>query len=350
MPLSRDQKTSTKRTSKPDRQGPLPRKEDARLITGRGRFSDDFNLGGPGLCGDGALAPSACPHPRHRCARARAMPGVLGVFTGADCLADGLGADPARSAAEDQDDMKLTGPAAHDLHRPAPAAAGRQGAPRRRGGRHGGGRDRAGARRRRGGRGRLRGAALRHPFGRRDAAGRAGGLGRGARQHPGRHPVRRRGGHRRGLRARRSRGEAGLPHRPRHRRADRAARRSAVRHATGRYTLYAGSGGAVRQNGSSPPCSASRPTSCASCRTTSAATSAPATASSSSSAWCCGRRASSAGRSNTPPPARKPSSATTRAATWSPRSSWRSTRTAASSPCAPPTSATSARAASRCRR
>ena len=42
------------------------------------------------------------------------MPGVLGVFTGADCLADGLEADPARSAAEDQ--------VRHEAARPRAAA------------------------------------------------------------------------------------------------------------------------------------------------------------------------------------------------------------------------------------
>ena len=35
-------------------------------------------------------------------ARAQAMPGVLGVFTGADCAADKLDADPARSGAQDE--------------------------------------------------------------------------------------------------------------------------------------------------------------------------------------------------------------------------------------------------------
>ena len=45
---------------------PLPRKEDERLITGKGRFTDDFALRRPGLCGDGALAASACAHRRNR--------------------------------------------------------------------------------------------------------------------------------------------------------------------------------------------------------------------------------------------------------------------------------------------
>ena len=43
---------------------PVRRKEDLRLLTGQGRYSDDVNLPGPGLCGDGALAARACAHPR----------------------------------------------------------------------------------------------------------------------------------------------------------------------------------------------------------------------------------------------------------------------------------------------
>ena len=75
--------------------------------------------------------------------------------------------------------------------------------------------------------------------------------------------------------------------------------RAAVAHydkASGRYTLYAGSGGAVRQKNELAKCSASSRTICACCPTTSAAISAPATACSSNSGWCCGRRRRSAGR------------------------------------------------------
>ena len=81
---------------------PLPRAEDERLITGRGRFSDDFHLDRRDLCRDGALAASACAHRRASTLHALAMPGVLGVFTGADCARRRPQADPARSAAEDQ--------------------------------------------------------------------------------------------------------------------------------------------------------------------------------------------------------------------------------------------------------
>ena len=82
---------------------PIPRKEDARLLTGKGRFTDDFSARRPDLCRDGALAASACAHrrDRHR-ARAQAMPGVLGVFTGADCLADELKPIPHDPVPHDQ--------------------------------------------------------------------------------------------------------------------------------------------------------------------------------------------------------------------------------------------------------
>jgi carbon-monoxide dehydrogenase large subunit len=89
---------------------PLPRKEDARLITGQGRFSDDFNADGQAYV---VMVRSPHPHARIRgieTARAKALPGVLGVFTGADCLADGLGAIPHDPLPKTRYDMKLTGP------------------------------------------------------------------------------------------------------------------------------------------------------------------------------------------------------------------------------------------------
>src|SRR5215470_13659160 len=89
---------------------PLARKEDARLVTGAGRFSDDFSA--PGQC---YLAVVRSPHPHARIrgvnfAAARAMPGVLGTYSGADCLAAGLkpvGHDPVPKT---KYDMKLHAP------------------------------------------------------------------------------------------------------------------------------------------------------------------------------------------------------------------------------------------------
>jgi carbon-monoxide dehydrogenase large subunit len=89
---------------------PLPRKEDERLITGKGRFTDDFNLDGQAYA---VMVRS--PHPHARIVaidstRAKAMPGVLGVFTGADCIADKIGPVPHDPVPKTKFDMKLTGP------------------------------------------------------------------------------------------------------------------------------------------------------------------------------------------------------------------------------------------------
>jgi carbon-monoxide dehydrogenase large subunit len=89
---------------------PLPRKEDARLITGRGRFTDDFSLDGQTYA---VMVRSPYPHARIvaiDAAAAKAMPGVLGVFTGADCLADKLAPIPHDPVPKTKFDMKLTGP------------------------------------------------------------------------------------------------------------------------------------------------------------------------------------------------------------------------------------------------
>jgi len=89
---------------------PMPRKEDARLVTGKGRFTDDFNLDGQAY-----TVMVRSPHPHARivaidAAAAKKMPGVLGVFTGADCLADKIGPLPHDPVPKTKFDMKLTGP------------------------------------------------------------------------------------------------------------------------------------------------------------------------------------------------------------------------------------------------
>jgi carbon-monoxide dehydrogenase large subunit len=89
---------------------PLRRKEDLRLISGAGRFSDDFNLDGQAYA---AMVRSPHPHARILAidtARARALPGVLGVFTGADIRADGLKPIPHDPLPKTRTDLKLTGP------------------------------------------------------------------------------------------------------------------------------------------------------------------------------------------------------------------------------------------------
>ena len=68
----------------------IPRAEDRRLVTGKGRYTSDFAP--DGLC-FAAMVRSPHAHARIRgidTAAARAMPGVLAVLTGAEAAADGL--------------------------------------------------------------------------------------------------------------------------------------------------------------------------------------------------------------------------------------------------------------------
>ena len=89
---------------------PLPRKEDARLTTGAGRFSDDFNAPGratPRSCARRtrmrASAASISPAPA-RCRECSA------TFSGADCLAAGLHPIPHDPLPKTKFDMKLHAP------------------------------------------------------------------------------------------------------------------------------------------------------------------------------------------------------------------------------------------------
>lgn len=94
---------------------PLPRNEDQRLVTGRGRFSDDFSVPGQVYA---VMVRSPHPHARIRAidaTRAKAMPGVLGVLTGADCLADGLKPIPHDPVPKTKFDMKLHGPGGREV-------------------------------------------------------------------------------------------------------------------------------------------------------------------------------------------------------------------------------------------
>ncbi len=69
---------------------PVPRREDRRLLTGGGRFSDDVDAPGQAHA---AFLRSPHAHAEIRrigCAGAASMPGVLAVLTGRDYAADGL--------------------------------------------------------------------------------------------------------------------------------------------------------------------------------------------------------------------------------------------------------------------
>ena len=107
---------------------PIRRKEDARLLTGKGRYTDDFSLDGQTYA---AMVRS--PHPHARIVRidtgaAKAMQGVLLVLTGEDCKADALKPIPHSPVPSTNFDMKLTAPRRQaGVRRAAHAAAGRQG-------------------------------------------------------------------------------------------------------------------------------------------------------------------------------------------------------------------------------
>src|SRR5215831_1417123 len=73
---------------------PVRRREDFRLLTGNGCYSDDFNFPGQAYA---VMVRSPHAHARIRSidtAPAVAVPGVLAVLTGRDLLADGLQAIP----------------------------------------------------------------------------------------------------------------------------------------------------------------------------------------------------------------------------------------------------------------
>src|SRR3989442_8487340 len=89
---------------------PLERKEDERLLTGNGRFTDDFSLPGQAYA---AMVRSPYPHAvikKISVEKARQSPGVIAVFTGADCAADLLRPIPHSPLPSTRDDMKLHGP------------------------------------------------------------------------------------------------------------------------------------------------------------------------------------------------------------------------------------------------
>ena len=85
----------TERSNRSDGIGaPLPRREDLRLLTGRGCYaSDNFP---DGLC-HAVMVRSPHAHAEIRSINtkhARKAPGVLAVLTGADAAADGMGPIP----------------------------------------------------------------------------------------------------------------------------------------------------------------------------------------------------------------------------------------------------------------
>lgn len=93
---------------------PVRRREDVRLLTGQGSFSDDWAIDGQAYM---AVVRSIHAHAilqRVDTSDAAAMPGVLGIYTGADCLADGLSEIPHSPLPSTKHDQKLHGPGGVD--------------------------------------------------------------------------------------------------------------------------------------------------------------------------------------------------------------------------------------------
>src|SRR5262249_61025913 len=86
--------TSRTRSARQGFGKPVPRREDGRLVTGQGCYSDDFDLPGQAYA---QLVRS--PHAHARVLRiettaALGVPGVLAVLTGRDAEEDGLAPIP----------------------------------------------------------------------------------------------------------------------------------------------------------------------------------------------------------------------------------------------------------------
>src|SRR5437868_3539390 len=94
---------------------PVPRSEDPVLLRGEGRYSDDFNLPGQAYA---VVVRSPMAHGVIRGidrAAARAMPGVLAVYTAADLAKGGIGPLPARQVMNNRDGTPMLQPVRHAL-------------------------------------------------------------------------------------------------------------------------------------------------------------------------------------------------------------------------------------------
>src|SRR5271166_1949639 len=89
---------------------PVPRKEDPTLLQGKGSYTDDQNVAGQVY---GVMVRSRIAHGRINgidTGEAAGMPGVLGIFTGADLLAAGFGMMPKGLTAKNRDGSDMPKP------------------------------------------------------------------------------------------------------------------------------------------------------------------------------------------------------------------------------------------------
>src|SRR5437588_6078480 len=94
---------------------PVSRSEDPVLLRGRGRYSDDVNLPGQAYA---VMVRSPHAHGVIRgldAIAARAMPGVLAVYTAADLAAGGIGPLPPRQVMNNRDGTPMLSPVRYAL-------------------------------------------------------------------------------------------------------------------------------------------------------------------------------------------------------------------------------------------
>src|SRR5437763_16067560 len=94
---------------------PVPRTEDPTLVRGEGRFTDDVSLPGQAYL---VMVRSRHAHGLIRAistAAARKMPGVLGVYTGADLVQAGYGTLKCIVPFKNRDGSEMKKPARHAM-------------------------------------------------------------------------------------------------------------------------------------------------------------------------------------------------------------------------------------------
>src|SRR5438067_9097751 len=94
---------------------PVPRSEDPVLLRGEGHYADDVSLPGQAYA---VMLRSPYAHGviRHiKTGAARAMPGVLAIYTAADLAKGGIGALPPRQVMNNRDGTPMLTPVRHAL-------------------------------------------------------------------------------------------------------------------------------------------------------------------------------------------------------------------------------------------
>ena len=86
----------------------IRRREDARFLTGQGRYADDVNMAGQAYA---YILRSPHAHARIRkvaTGKAQGMAGVLAIFTASDLAADGIGTIPLLTPTTNRDPRHST--------------------------------------------------------------------------------------------------------------------------------------------------------------------------------------------------------------------------------------------------